>query len=59
MSRKKKAWLNVSSKGISGSIKTPLGTYNTRKGLSPRRVGCPLTVLSFLFLFVLLVRVFI
>jgi len=32
----KSSWLNLSRKGISASVKTPLGTYNTRRGFTFR-----------------------
>jgi len=33
----KNSWLNLSRKGVSASVKTPLGTYNTRRGFTARR----------------------
>ncbi len=34
--------INLSRKGVSGSVRTPLGSYNTRRGLSTggRRGNC-------------------
>lgn len=37
--------LNVSSKGVSGSVKTKAGTYNTKRGLSLHLPGCLLTII--------------
>lgn len=38
--------LNVSSKGVSGSVKTKAGTYNTKRGLSLHLPGCLLPILA-------------
>lgn len=43
--RAKIGGMNISSKGISHSVKTPLGTYNTRQGLSRKGKGCPFAAL--------------
>ena len=47
--------VNLSSKGISFSTKTPLGSYNTRKGLIRKSKGCPLSVLPIVLVVVLAV----
>jgi hypothetical protein len=32
--------INLSSRGVSGSIRTPMGTYNTKRGCFLRLFGC-------------------
>ncbi len=44
----RKSGINISSKGVSYSTRTPFGTYNSRRGWS---LGCALPILLFLMLF--------
>jgi len=55
--RAKIGGMNISSKGVSHSVKTPIGTYNTRKGLTLSKKGCPFTALVLLTPLVLIIAV--
>lgn len=40
-----KTGLNISSQGVSGSVRTGMGTYNTKKGCSLFMLAFPLLIL--------------
>lgn len=52
-----KAGFNVSKSGVSASVRTPIGTFNSKRGFTPRnprrrkaRKGCGASALLFAFL---------